>query len=73
MRPLTAEELTKRTVALHAKLVAEGHDPIETLWEIVVCDGCALKHNLLDGFPVGWWTTGDLSTGFRDLCAGCSP
>lgn len=73
MRPLTAMELRERTAELFKRCVADGGDPEDVIFEVIVCDGCQLTHDRIkDGDPVGWTTEGDRATGYVDLCGACS-
>lgn len=72
MSALTEELLRERVSRLFDAVLAK-HGPIEDLeWEVVRCDRCGDTHNLFNGTPVGWTTSGNFDEGFIDLCRACS-
>jgi hypothetical protein len=69
---LTSELLAKRIVALAARIEHIAGPPEGVAFSRLGCDRCGCTVDLLEGFPKGWTTTGDVERGWIDLCAGCS-
>lgn len=77
---LTPELLYSRTYAELERIDTSAKalgwrdpDDQEILLQRIVCDRCGTIVDLLvEPFPIGWTTVGDLEHGFTDLCRGCS-
>lgn len=73
MTALTRELLERRLGKLADDAEEVAGPPEGILLARLLCDRCGREVNLLvQQFPTGWTTSGDLEGGFTDLCAACS-